>query len=83
MEESTTYQAIMRKGRVEQARRNLLIVGEVMFGPADEATRAAIEAISDLAQLEELLVRQVSANSWQELVALPTPRRRNGRRKKS
>ncbi|HYT92891.1 MAG TPA: hypothetical protein VEL76_29510 [Gemmataceae bacterium] len=79
MEESATYQAIMRRGRAEEARRMLLLAGETKFGPADAATQAALEALDDLRQLEELMVRFVNAESWQEL--LPPSRQRKSRRK--
>src|SRR5262249_8269317 len=89
MEESTTYQAIVRRGReegreqgrVEGGRRLLLLQGETKFGPPDASTRAASQSINDPARLEELGVRWVSASSWQELLAQPTPRRRNGGRR--
>lgn len=81
MEESTTYQAIVRRGRVEEARRNVLMIGEVKFGPPDDSARSAVEAINDLDRLEELLLLQVSAASWEELLATPAPRRRNSRRR--
>jgi hypothetical protein len=81
MEESVTYQAIVRRGRAEEARRMLLLQGETKFGPPDEATRAVIEGIFDLAQLEELGIRFVNAGSWQEWLTPPAMRRRNGRRR--
>jgi predicted transposase YdaD len=89
MEESATYQAIVRRareegreeGRAEEARRLLLLLGEPKLGPVDDATRAAIEGLSDLARLEELLVRSETAASWQELLPTPGARRRNGRRR--
>src|SRR5438876_579558 len=68
MEQSTTYQAIVRRGRAEGARRMLHLQGETKFGPPDAATQAAIESIDDLKQLEELCVRLMSAGSWQELL---------------
>src|SRR5262249_2089876 len=79
MEESVTYQAIVQKGREEgraqEARHILLLQGETKFGPPDARTRGAIEAINDLQRLEELGVRLLSTDSWQELLALPRPRR--------
>ena len=54
MEESATYQAIVRRGRAEGERHLLLLQGERKFGPADAAVRAALENINDLARLEEL-----------------------------
>jgi predicted transposase YdaD len=79
MQESATYQAIVRQGRAEGARHTVLLQGEAKFGPPDEATRAAINAMSDLERLDELAVRLMIAASWQELV--PPTRRRNGHRR--
>lgn len=87
MEESTTYQAIVRKGRelgrTEEARRMLLLQGESRFGRADVSARTALESIADLAQLEELGVRLMHAGSWQDLFPPQVQRRRTGRRKAS
>ncbi len=88
MQESSTYQAIVRQGReqglqegrAEGERRTVLLQGEAKFGPPDEATRAAIDAINDLARLDELAVRLMSATSWQDLLSLP-PRRGGQRRR--
>jgi predicted transposase YdaD len=93
MKESSTYQRIvaeglaegrtqgLAQGRVEEARRFLLVLGEDKFGSADGQTRAAIDAISDVERLEALWKGVRGAASWQELLGLPAPRRRNGRRK--
>jgi predicted transposase YdaD len=82
MEESATYQAIVRKGReqgrAEGERRLLLLLGETKLGPPDPAVRAALESIDDLARLEELGVRLMNAGSWQELLP-PAQRRRKSR----
>src|SRR5262249_27396478 len=51
MKESTTYQATLREGReqgliegrVGEAQRMLLMLGEARFGEPDEATRGAVE----------------------------------------
>jgi predicted transposase YdaD len=83
MEQSATYQAIRRRERAEEARRFLLLQGETKFGSPDAPTRAVIDGIGDLAQLEDLGVRLVNAASWQELLPPTSPRRRNGRRKSS
>jgi hypothetical protein len=81
MEQSATYQAIVRRGRAEEARRMLLLQGEAKFGPPDAATHAALESLGDLAQLEALGVRLLSAGSWQELLPPQAQRRRNARRR--
>ena len=81
MEESATYQAIVRRSRADEGRRLLLLLGEAKFGPPDAAARATIEGLSDVTELEELGVRLMSAGSWQELLARPASRRKNGGRK--
>jgi hypothetical protein len=93
MEESVTYQAMMAKGiaqgiaqgraqgLAEEARRILLVLGEDRFGAPDAATRAALEAITDVAQLEALARRLLHVTSWHELLPPARPRRRNGRRR--
>lgn len=79
MEESVTYQAIVRKGRVSEARHMLLRLGQKRFGPADEAAEAALNAINDVEKLEELGERILDVGSWQELLQPVSPRRRRGR----
>jgi hypothetical protein len=79
MEESATYQAIVRRGREEgreeEARRFLFMLGEAKFGLADAAVHAAIERISDVKRLEELGVRIGQVGSWKELLSPGTHRR--------
>jgi len=88
MEESATYRTIVRKGReegreegrAEEARRLLLLQGETKFGPPEAVEHAAIEALSEVAELEKLGVRLMSVGSWRELLPPPPKRRRNGQR---
>ena len=62
MRESTTYQAILtegrNEGRVGEAQRMLLMLGETRFGEPDEATRGAVKAILDVERLERMTKRQ-------------------------
>jgi predicted transposase YdaD len=85
MEQSVTYQAIVRRGReegrAEEARRFLLLLGESKFGVPDATTRGEIESIDDLGRLEELGVRLINVSSWQELLAAQPQRRRTSRRR--
>jgi predicted transposase YdaD len=93
MKDSVTYQAIVEegkaagraegiaKGKIEGAREILLDLGRERFGPPDAATRAALEALTDLDRLRALSKRLFQADTWQELVAAPEPRKR--RRKNS
>jgi predicted transposase YdaD len=76
MEESTTYQAIIRKGEAREARRMLLIVGEEQFGPPDEAIVSAVQAITDVERLENLARQVRHAESWQQLLSPPARGRR-------
>ena len=80
MEESVTYQAIVEKGRLAGVRDILFRLGRKQFGPADDATAAALNAIADVRKLEELTERVLDVGSWQELLHVATRRRRNGRR---
>jgi hypothetical protein len=83
MDQSETYLAIVRRGRIEEAQRILLLLGEIRFGPPDAATRAAVESLNDLPRLEALVGRLISPNSWRELLPPPAQRRRNGFRRSS
>jgi hypothetical protein len=78
MHESPTYQAILREGRkqglieahnegliegrVEEAGRILLTLGEDRFGKPGEATRRAVEATRDVERLERMAMRVHDAN---------------------
>jgi hypothetical protein len=79
MEESTTYQAIVRKGRISEARQFVLRLGRKRFGSPDDATEAALNAIEDVEKLEELGERILDVGSWEELLQSSPRRRRNGR----
>lgn len=88
MKESSTYQAIIaegmelgiERGKVAEAKKVLRMQADDAFGPPNARTAAAIERISDLDRLEELLLRLRTVRSWQELlsppVSGPTSRRR-------
>jgi hypothetical protein len=77
MRESTTYQAILREGRIEGrlsgARRMLLIQGEIRFGTPDERIREAVEMIRDLERLERMCLRILNTNihDWEGLLGTP------------
>jgi hypothetical protein len=86
MRESAMYQFILREGREEglmegrnegliegrvgEAQRLLLRQGGIRFGPPDEATRAAVEAIGDLDRLERMSDRilDMSLHDWNGLL---------------
>ena len=70
MQESTTYQWILKEGRVSEAQRLLVLQGEIRFGTADERIRSDIEAIRDLEHLEMLSRRLFDTNihDWDGLL---------------
>ena len=89
MKESVTYQAILEegeaKGRSEgalaEARRMLLLQGEIRFGSPDARARSVLEGITDVERLEALGRRLLTAASWDELLAQPAPRHSPSRRR--
>jgi predicted transposase YdaD len=76
MEESSTYQLILRRGkaeglkegRVTEARNLLLRLGEKRFGPVDPQSRTALEGLTELDRLEQLLDRMLDVKTWQQLL---------------
>ena len=68
MEESTTYQAILKRGSTAEARTMLLRQGRKKFGPVSAAQEAALTAITDLARLEALGEKLLDVTSWEELL---------------
>lgn len=80
MKESDTYQAILEEGaaigeargeaigEVKGERNALLRLGSKRFGQPDATTIAAIQAITTLEQLEQLMDRLLEAESWAELL---------------
>jgi hypothetical protein len=75
MEESVTYQAVIRKGKTEEARTMLLLLGRSRFGEPPPEALSVLQAQSDVGRLEELGVRLLTASSWRELLGLNGPAR--------
>ena len=75
MEESVTYQKILKKGRAEgrteEAKRFLKRLGSRRFGKPQPLIEAAIDAIADLDRLEQLSDRVIEVTAWEELLAQP------------
>jgi predicted transposase YdaD len=73
MEESTTYQGILRKGkaegRVEALHQTLLRLGRKRFGAPSKAIQNTVQEISEVRRLEHLTERLLDVASWQELLA--------------
>lgn len=87
MEESVTYQAIIRKGEAKgeakEAQRILLLVGTDAFGRPDAVTKATIARLSDRERLEAMIQRVAKVKGWQELLAEPGSQRRNGGKRRN
>jgi predicted transposase YdaD len=81
MQNSTTYQAILREGRNEgliegrltEGRRLLIRQGTKRFGKPDAAILAAIEAIGEIERLEALGERLLDSgvSDWSSLLGGP------------
>ncbi len=73
MEESTTYQAILRKGQergvIQTLRETLLQFGGWKLGEPGPAAVGAIEAITDVGRLRALAARLREVDSWEALLA--------------
>jgi predicted transposase YdaD len=80
MEESSTYQAIIRKGEasgaIKEAQRMILRLGEAQFGLVpNKKALAALMAVQDVEALERLGERLLTVETWEELLGLSEPRR--------
>jgi hypothetical protein len=71
MRESDTYQAILDEGEVRGVQRTILRQGRKKLGEPDEATRAALTALTDLDRLGRLSERLLEVATWQELLQTP------------
>lgn len=81
MRESVTYQAILAEGREEgreegalqgritEARRILLLQGSKRFGSPSEETLSALDRITQIEQMEQLLALLLDVESWAELLS--------------
>lgn len=81
MRESTTYQAILEEGRLEELRKAVRLLGEKCLGAPDKRSAALISSSTDLGQLENLLVRVPDCESWAELFEDISPGRSTRRRR--
>jgi phosphate uptake regulator len=69
MEESITYQEIVGIGAMKEARKLILRQGKNRFGRTSRKAAQALEAITDLGELEGLFDRLNQVNSWDEFLA--------------
>jgi hypothetical protein len=85
MKESTTYQAILEegeaKGKAEEARKMLLLLGHDRFGEPSATIVAQIDTVTDLGRLEALMIRLLHVKTWEELLGLNGTTRHSRRRR--
>lgn len=71
MKDSDTYLAILDEGREEQVKKDILLIGEERFGPANESVTARLNAVTNLERLERMIRRAAKATTWQEILDAP------------
>lgn len=71
MRESSTYQAILDEGRIEEAQGTILRQGRQRFGSPSDEVSVIVAAITDLERLHRMADRILSASTWDELLATP------------
>ena len=63
------FKSILMDDRVTQARRIVLRLATIRFGPPLTVHEATVNAIDSLERLEQLLELLLEASSWKELLA--------------
>jgi hypothetical protein len=71
MQESDTYLMILDEGQEKHAKKVVLFIGENRLGSPDESIKACLNGISDLERLDRMILRAVTAASWQEILDTP------------
>jgi hypothetical protein len=71
MRESEAYFDILDEGREKQVKEDILLAGEVRFGPADESVKTALAGVNDLDRLRAMFRRALKASSWREILDTP------------
>jgi hypothetical protein len=71
MEDSDTFMAIIDEGRVRQARRLIVLLGQDRFGLPDKPTLDCLQAMKDINRLERIFFGIHEAATWQDLLDTP------------
>ncbi len=83
MEESVTYQAIVREGVIKGKREDLLDLGTQRFGVPEPNVQQRLSSVADVEELRRLLRRVLEVSNWAELFGDPPPKPRGKRSKKT
>jgi hypothetical protein len=71
MHESDTYLAILDEGQEKGTKKAILLVGEKRLGPPDASIKTRLDLVTDLERLDRMIVKAVTAASWQEILETP------------
>lgn len=71
MEESDTYLMIVDEGMEKQAKKDILLIAEAKFGPAEESVKSELEGVSDLQRLDRMIRCALNATDWREILDTP------------
>jgi hypothetical protein len=69
LEDSTTYQGIMRRGQARGRQDTLLEMGQKRFGPPTTQAEAAVRATADIDRLRRMAERIFDVTGWDDLLA--------------
>jgi hypothetical protein len=71
MQESTTYQAILEEGRLDGARKILIMLGTDQFGLPSDSVKQQLLEIADLKRLHAMVKAIRNTSSWEALLENP------------
>jgi hypothetical protein len=73
LEDSTSYQMILEKGRKQSELRtqlkSVLEIATQRFGEPSVEVRKTVEAISDFSRLERMFAQLLRVSSWSDVLA--------------
>jgi hypothetical protein len=69
LEDSTTYQGIMRRGEARGRQNTLLAMARKKFGPPTPQAEATLRSVTDPSRLERMAERIFDATGWDDLLA--------------
>lgn len=69
LEDSTTYQGIMRRGALRGRQDTLLEQAQERFGPPAPQAEAAVRSVTDVPRLQRMARRVLHATGWDDLLA--------------
>jgi hypothetical protein len=69
LEDSTTYQGLIRRGAIRGQQNALLTLGRKRFGEPTPDVEAKLKAVTDLPRLERMTDRILDVTGWDELLA--------------